>query len=274
MQHLALGLVEPHYVPTGSLFKPALWTVSVLLYELHHSVLASPANSLRVHSIPLPSSPIKMLKSTVPGRTPKGHDLCPIPPARRPIHRNPAAATIRQSNSPPTDPRGRPGQEPARAPPPGVAGEPAHFYLKKRGEAKHNKPAPSAARQPRPTRSPSLWTAAGDGPASPLPADLRQRVALSPARRRALVCARGEGVALPLSPAPSRKRLRLAAEARREGGEADVRALGAPRRPHSPLLPAPAVAAAQKMAAKTQGGIRLSAVSASARGPVAAEGSL
>lgn len=203
-----------------------------------------------------------------------GHDLCPTPPARRPIHRNPAAATIRQSNSPPTDPRGRPGQEPARAPPPGVAGEPAHFYLKKRGEAKHNKPAPSAARQPRPTRSPSLWTAAGDGPASPLPADLRQRVALSPARRRALVCARGEGVALPLSPAPSRKRLRLAAEARREGGEADVRALGAPRRPHSPLLPAPAVAAAQKMAAKTQGGIRLSAVSASARGPVAAEGSL
>lgn len=142
MQHLALGLVEPHYVPTGSLFKPALWTVSVLLYELHHSVLASPANSLRVHSIPLPSSPIKMLKSTVPGRTPKGHDLCPTPPARRPIHRNPAAATIRQTNSPPTDPRGRLGQEPARAPPPGVAGEPAHFYLKKRGEAKHNKPAP------------------------------------------------------------------------------------------------------------------------------------
>lgn len=67
------------------------------------------------------------------------------------------------------------------------------------------------------------------------------------------------------SPAsPRQQRRRRAAEGSEEGARRKCRSLGAPRRL---LPPAPALAAAQKMAAKAQGGIRLSAVSAAGSGP-------
>ena len=100
------------------------------------------------------------------------------------------------TNYPPTDLRGRPGQalpappaggrQVSRSGPTPRRGRRACTFLpKKEREGKTQQTRPPVARQPRPTRSPRRWTAAGDGSASPPAADQRQRAALAPARLRA-----------------------------------------------------------------------------------------
>lgn len=109
--------------------------------------------------------------------------------------------------------------------------------------------SPHAASDGRPS---GAETHLGPGLASTAAAPGPRRLPLTaaPARRKGGGGREGRGLV-------AKSRLSPSAEAREEGARRKCRAPGAPqRRP-----PAPALAAAQKMAAKTQGGIRLSAVS-------------
>jgi len=62
LQHVALSLVEPHYVHRGLLFKPlqSPWMTSLLSVAVTAPLsLVSSANLLRVHSIPLSTSKLE-----------------------------------------------------------------------------------------------------------------------------------------------------------------------------------------------------------------------